>query len=38
MRYGKVKKRDLDPDDQNTGSYDKNPIINSIIYEVEFED
>ena len=38
MRYGEVKKQDLNPDGQATGIYDKNSMLNSIIYEVEFED
>ena len=38
MRYGKVKKRALNPDGQTTVSYDENPMLNSIIYEVEFEE
>ena len=38
MRYGKVKKQSLDPDDQTNGRYDKNPMLNSMIYEVKFED
>ena len=38
MRYVKVKKKALNPDDQTNGSYDENPMLNSIIYEVEFYD
>ena len=38
MIYGKFKQRALNPDGQTTGSYDENPMIISIIYEVEFED
>ena len=38
MRYDKVKKLYLNPDGQTTGGYDKNPMLNSIIYEVDFED
>ena len=38
MRYVKVKKKALNPDDQTNGSYDKNPTLNAIIYEVDFED
>ena len=38
MRYGKFKQRVLNPDGQTTGIYDENPMIISIIYEVEFED
>ena len=38
MIYGKVKKRALNPDGQTNGRYDKNTMLNSIIYEVEFED
>ena len=36
MRYGKVKEQALNPDGQTTGSYDKNPMLKSIIYEVKF--
>jgi hypothetical protein len=35
---GKVKQRALGPDGKVTGSYDDNPMLNSIIYEVEFPD
>ena len=38
LRYDKVKHQDLNPDGKTTGSYDKNPMLNSIIYEVDFED
>ena len=38
MRYVKVKKKSLIPDVQTTGSYDENPMLNSIIYEIKFED
>ena len=38
MIYGKVNKRALNPDGQTTGSYDKDSMLTSIIYEVEFED
>ena len=38
MRYVKAKKQALEPDGQTTGSYEKNTMLNSIIYEVEFED
>ena len=38
MIYVKVKKRSLNSDGQSTGSYDKNPMLNSMIYEVKFED
>jgi len=35
---GKVKRRAVGPDGRTTGSYDDNPILNSIIYEVELPD
>ena len=38
MRYYRFKKRSLNPGVQTTGSYEKNQMLKSIIYEVEFED
>ena len=38
MRYVKFKKEALNPDGQTTGSYDKNTMLNSIIYDDAFED
>ena len=38
IRYGNFKKQALNPDYQTTGIYDENPMLNSIIYEVKFED
>ena len=38
IRYIKVKERALNPDSQNTVRYNKNTMLNSIIYEVKFED
>ena len=35
---GKVKQRALGPDGRVAGTYDENPILNSIVYEVEFPD
>lgn len=35
---GKVKQRALGPDGKVVGTYDENPILNSIVYEVEFPD
>jgi hypothetical protein len=35
---GTVKRRALGPDGKVVGTYDENPILNSIIYEVEFPD
>ena len=35
---GKVKRRDLGPDGNMVGKYDNNPMLNSIMYEVEFAD
>eukprot|EP00957_Ditylum_brightwellii_P086072 6548329-Ditylum_brightwellii.AAC.1 len=35
---GKVTRRALDPDGHVVGSYDENPFLNSIVYEVEFPD
>ena len=38
MVMGKVKGRSLGDDGKVVGSYDDNPILNSIIYDVEFPD
>ena len=38
MTTGKVTKRAVGPDGTVTGSYDNNPYLNSMIYEVEFPD
>ena len=35
---GKVVQRTIGPDGQVTGTYDNNPFLNSIIYDVEFPD
>ena len=36
MVTGKVTQRTTGPDGQVTGTYDNNPYLNSIIYDVEF--
>ena len=33
----KVIQRTIGPDGQVTGTYDNNPFLNSIIYDLEFE-
>jgi hypothetical protein len=38
MVLGKVKQRALGPDGTTVGTYDENPYLNSIVYEVEFPD
>ena len=38
MAHGRVKRRALGPDGRVCGTYDDNPMMNSIIYEVEFPD
>ena len=38
LTMGKVKGRSLDPHGNVTGSYNENPLLNSIIYDVEFPD
>ena len=35
---GRVRKRALGPDGRTIGTYDENPALNSVIYEVEFPD
>ena len=38
MVNGKVIQRTIGPDGKVTGTYDNNPFLNSIIYDVEFSD
>ena len=38
MVTGNVAQRTIGPDGQITGTYDNNPYLNSIIYDVEFRD
>ena len=38
MVNGKVNQRTIGPDGQVTGTYDNNPFLNSIMYDVEFPD
>ena len=38
MVTGKVIQRTIGPDEQVTGTYENNPDLNSIIYDVEFPD
>jgi hypothetical protein len=38
MSVGKVTKRAIGPDGVTAGTYDENPYLNSMIYEVEFPD
>ena len=38
MAPGKVTQRTIGPDGQVTGTYDNNPYLNSIIYDVKFPD
>ena len=38
MAVGKVTRRALNPDGRVTGTYDENPMLNSMIYEIEFPD
>ena len=38
MVTGKVTQRTIGPDEQVTGTYDNNPYLNSIIYDVGFPD
>ena len=35
---GTVKRRTIGPDGRTSGTYDDNPILNSVIYDVEFPD
>jgi hypothetical protein len=38
LQRGKVKRRSIDDNGRTTGTYSDNPIMNSIVYEVEFPD
>ena len=38
VSYGKVKGRIVGADGRNVGTYDDNPVLNSLVYEVEFSD
>ena len=38
MVNGKVIRRTIGPNGKVTGTYDNNPFLNSIIYDVEFPD
>jgi hypothetical protein len=38
MSVGKVTKCTIDPDGTKAGSYDEDPYLNSMVYEVEFPD
>ena len=38
MVAGEVLQRTIGPDGRVTGTYDNNPYLNSIIYDVEFPD
>jgi len=38
LQLGKVKRRSIDDSGKTIGTYSDNPILNSIIYEVEFPD
>ena len=38
LEKGKVIGRSIGPDGTITGQYDDNPILNSVIYDVEFPD
>ena len=38
MTTGTVKRRAIGPDGRTAGTYDDNPVLNTIIYEVEFPD
>ena len=38
MVNGKVIQRTIGPDGKVTGTYDNNPFLNSIVYDVEFPD
>ena len=38
MSSGKVTQRALGPDGRTVGTYDENPILNSVVYDVEFPD
>eukprot|EP00957_Ditylum_brightwellii_P187863 14303403-Ditylum_brightwellii.AAC.1 len=36
VRIGKVTQRAIRPDRTNTGTYDNNPMMNTMIYDVDF--
>jgi hypothetical protein len=36
MTFGRVTQRAIGPDEQAAGTYDDNPFLNTLIYEVEF--
>ena len=38
MQKGVVKQRATGPDGRTVGTYDRNPMLNSCVYEVEFQD
>ena len=38
MSTGKVARRSLGPDGRTTGSYDNNPILNTVVYDKDFLD
>lgn len=38
VRTARVTKRAIGPDGKTTGTYDDNPVLNSVVYEVEFPD
>ena len=38
MMQGKVLRRAMSPDGKIPGRYDDNPVLNSLVYEVEFTD
>jgi hypothetical protein len=38
LQLGKVKRRSIDDNSKTIGTYSDNPIMNSIVYEVEFPD
>ena len=38
MKAAKVKGRSTDPDGRSVGTYDENPIMNTLVYDVEFPD
>lgn len=38
VQTGKVRRRSIGPDGKANGKYDHNPLLNSLVYEVEFPD
>ena len=38
VRKAKVKGRSIDDNGEQIGTYDPNPLLNSIVYDVEFPD